>query len=76
MREPFAASTGHEDKDWTGCVLIQRPSLHSFRASDISWLERCLVDVLPEAPDIDVINKALPPPEVVFDYRAEILLRT
>jgi hypothetical protein len=69
-------TTGHGLKEWTRCLVIQRPSLHPFNASDISWLERRLVDVLLEAPDIDVVNKVPPPAELVQDYRAEILERT
>ena len=47
-----------------------------FNASDISWLERRLIDVLLEAPEIDLINKAVPPQEPVPEYKAEILERT
>lgn len=68
--------TGHALKEWSRCLVIQREGLHAFNASDISWLERRLLDVLLEAPDVDVMNKTPPPPEVVPDYRAEILERT
>ncbi len=68
--------TGHAIKEWTRCLVIQREGLHAFNASDISWLERRLLDVLLEAPDVDVIKKTPPPPEVVPEYRAEILERT
>jgi hypothetical protein len=67
--------TGHALKEWTRCLVVQREGLHAFNASDISWLERRLLDVLLEAPDVDVINKTPPPPEVVPDYKAEILER-
>ena len=30
--------TGHQVKEWTRCLLIQREGLHAFNASDISWL--------------------------------------
>jgi len=46
--------TGHQLKEWARCLLIQRPGLHPFNASDISWLERRLVDVLLEAPEVDL----------------------
>jgi hypothetical protein len=68
--------SGHSTKDWTRCLLIQRPGLHPFNASDIGWLERRLVDVLIEAPAIDLANKTPPPPENIPEYRAEILERT
>jgi hypothetical protein len=68
--------TGHGQKEWTRCLIVQREGLHAFNASDISWLERRLFDVLLEAPDVDVLNKTPPPPEVVPDYKAEILERT
>lgn len=68
--------TGHALKEWTRCLVIQREGVHAFNASDISWLERRLLDVLLEAPDVDVVNKTPPPPEVVPDYKAEILERT
>jgi hypothetical protein len=68
--------TGHHTKDWTRCLLIQRAGLHPFNASDISWLERRLIDVLLEAPAIDLANKTPPPPELVPEYKAEILERT
>ncbi len=68
--------TGHGTKDWTRCLLIQREGLHPFNASDISWLERRLIDVLLEAPQIDLVNKTPPPLELVPDYKAEILERT
>lgn len=68
--------TGHQMKDWSRCLLVQRPGLHSFNASDISWLERRLIDVLLEAPQMDLINKVPPPPEMVPGYKAEILERT
>ena len=68
--------TGHGLKTWTRCLLIQRPGLHPFNASDISWLERRLIDVLLEAPEFDLINKIPPPAESVPDYKAEILERT
>jgi hypothetical protein len=70
------ARTGHQMKEWTRCLLIQREGLHAFNASDISWLERRLIDVLLEAPDVDLVNKTPPPPEFVPDYKAEILERT
>jgi hypothetical protein len=69
-------TTGHNQKDWTRCLLIQRPGLHPFNASDIAWLERRLIDVLLEAPEVDLVNKTPPPPEVVPSYKAEILERT
>jgi hypothetical protein len=68
--------TGHSLKDWDRCLSVQRAGLHPFNASDISWLERRLIDVLLDAPGIDLVNKAPPPPEVVPEYRAEILERT
>ena len=68
--------TGHTTKDWSRCLLIQREGLHPFNASDISWLERRLIDVLLEAPAVDLINKTPPPSEFVPDYKAEILERT
>jgi hypothetical protein len=68
--------TGHALKEWTRCLVVQRAGFQAFNASDISWLERRLLDVLLEAPDVDVINKSPPPPEVVPDYKAEILERT
>jgi hypothetical protein len=69
--------SGHQDKaDWTRCLLVQRPGLHPFNASDISWLERRLIDVLLEAPEVDLVNKTPPPTELVPDYKAEILERT
>ena len=68
--------TGHQLKEWARCLLIQRPGLHPFNASDISWLERRLVDVLLEAPEVDLINKTPPPVEVVPDYKSQILERT
>lgn len=68
--------TGHQVKEWARCLLIQRPGLHLFNASDISWLERRLVDVLLEAPEVDLINKTPPPVEVVPDYKSQILERT
>ena len=68
--------TGHGTKVWTRCLLIQREGLHPFNASDISWLERRLIDVLLEAPQIDLVNKTPPPLELVPDYKAEILERT
>lgn len=68
--------TGRGTKDWTRCLLIQREGLHPFNASDISWLERRLIDVLLEAPQIDLVNKTPPPLELVPDYKAEILERT
>lgn len=63
-------------KDWNRCLLVQRPGLHPFNASDISWLERRLIDVLLEAPQMDLINKVLPSQEMVPGYKAEILERT
>lgn len=42
--------TGHAIKEWTRCLVIQREGLHAFNASDISWLERRMIDVLLEAP--------------------------
>ena len=36
---------GHPGRDRTRCLLVQREGLHPFNASDISWLERRLVDV-------------------------------
>lgn len=68
--------TGHVAKEWTRCLLVQREGLHAFNASDISWLERRLIDVLLEAPAVRLVNKAPPPPEAVPDYKAEILERT
>ena len=68
--------TGHVLKEWARCLLIQRPGLHPFNASDISWLERRLVDVLLEAPEVDLINKTPPPVEVVPEYKSQILERT
>src|SRR5262249_46742575 len=68
--------TGHNLKGWDRCMLIQRAGLHPFNASDISWLERRLIDVLLEAPAIDLVNKTPPPPEFVPEYKAEILERT
>jgi hypothetical protein len=68
--------TGHNLKDWTRCVLVQRPGLQPFNASDISWLERRLIDVLLQAPEVDLINKTPPPPEAVPEWKAEILERT
>ena len=68
--------TGHAPKEWTRCLLVQREGLHPFNASDISWLERRLVDVLLEAPQVDLVNKTPPPTELVPDYKAEILERT
>lgn len=68
--------TGHQVKEWARCLLIQRPGLHPFNASDISWLERRLVDVLLEAPEVDLVNKTPPPIEVVPDYKSRILERT
>jgi hypothetical protein len=62
--------------EWARCLLIQRPGLYPFNASDISWLERRLRDVLLEAPEVDLINKTLPPPEDVPDYKSQILERT
>lgn len=71
--------TGHTTKEWTRCLLVQREGVQAwqaFNASDISWLERRLIDVLLEAPAIDLINKIPPPPEAVPDWKAEILERT
>jgi hypothetical protein len=68
--------TGHNAKDWVRCLIIQREGRHAFNASDISWLERRLLDVLLEAPEVDVVNKTPPPPESVPEYKAEILERT
>jgi len=68
--------TGHLTKQWERCLLVQREGLHAFNASDISWLERRLIDVLIEAPAIDLVNKTPPPPESVPVYKAEILERT
>ena len=68
--------TGHNEKGWIRCLLVKREEPHTFNASDISWLERRLVDVLLEAPEVDLINKTPPPPEHVPDYKAEILERT
>ncbi len=68
--------TGHPTKDWTRCLVIERRGLHPFNASDISWLERRLIDVLIEAPAIDLINKTPPPREDVPEYKEEILERT
>lgn len=68
--------TGHKAKDWTRCLLIQRDSLRAFNATDISWLERRLFDVLSQAPAVDLINKNPPPLEVVPEWKAEILERT
>jgi hypothetical protein len=69
-------STGHDLKSWSRCLLIKREGLQPFNASDISWLERRLIDVLLEAPAIELVNKAVPPTEVVPDWKAEILERT
>jgi hypothetical protein len=68
--------TGHGAKDWERCLLIQREGLQPFNASDISWLERRLIDVLLEAPSVDLVNKTPPPAELVPEYKAEILERT
>jgi hypothetical protein len=68
--------TGHRTKAWNRCLLIQREGLHPFNASDISWLERRLIDALVEAPQVDLINKSPAPPEAVPEYKAEILERT
>jgi hypothetical protein len=68
--------TGHAVKPWSRALLVQREGLHAFNASDISWLERRLIDVLLEAPGIDLVNKTPPPPETVPEYKAEILERT
>ncbi len=54
---------------------MQREGRHAFNASDISWLERRLIDVLLEAPEIDSMNKTPPPQESVPDYKAEIMER-
>jgi hypothetical protein len=68
---------GHQEKSaWTRCLLVHRHGLHPFNASDISWLERRLIDVLLEAPEVDLINKTPPPVEFVPEYKAEILERT
>jgi hypothetical protein len=68
---------GHKLKEWWArCLLIQRPGLYPFNASDISWLERRLFDVLIEAPEVDLNNKMPPPPEDVPDYKCQILERT
>ena len=68
---------GHHDKAaWIRCLLVQRPGLHPFNASDISWLERRLIDVLLETPEVELVNKNPPPAEVVPDYKVEILERT
>jgi len=68
--------TGHAIKEWSRCLMIQREGLQAFNASDISWLERRLVDVLLQAPAVDLVNKTPPPLEVVPDWKAEILERT
>ena len=68
--------SGHATKDWKRCLLIRREGLQPFNASDISWLERRLIDVLLEAPEIDLINRTPPPVEYVPEYKAEILERT
>ncbi|MHB1988824.1 MAG: hypothetical protein ACYCSF_12725 [Acidimicrobiales bacterium] len=68
--------TGHGDKTWSRCLLVQRLGPHPFNASDISWLERRLIDVLLEAPAVELINKTPPPPELVPEYKEEILQRT
>jgi hypothetical protein len=47
-----------------------------FNSADISWLEKRIVDVFIEAPNLDVINKAPPPPELVPEWKAAILERT
>lgn len=67
---------GHGEKPWSRCLLIQRPGLQPFNASDIGWLERRLYDVLIETPIIDLTNKQPPTQELVPDYKAEILERT
>jgi hypothetical protein len=70
-------TSGHDTKEWwTRCLLVQRPSIHPFNASDISWLERRLHDVLLEAPEVELENKAVPPEESIPPYRAKILERT
>lgn len=69
-------SPGHATKDWTRCLLVRREGRQPFNASDISWLERRLIDVLLEAPAIDLVNRTPPPAEYVPDYKAEILERT
>lgn len=71
-----ARAKTHTTKDWARCLLVQREGLHTFNASDISWLERRLIDVLLEAPEIDLTNRTVPPQEPVPDYKAEILERT
>jgi hypothetical protein len=68
--------TGHNLKEWTRCLLVKREEPHAFNASDISWLERRLIDVLLEAPQVNLINKTPPPPERVPDYKGAILERT
>jgi hypothetical protein len=68
--------SGHATKDWKRCLLIRREGLQPLNASDISWLERRLIDVLLEAPEIDLINRTPPPVEYVPEYKAEILERT
>src|SRR5579884_1442495 len=68
--------TGHALKTWSRCLLVRREGLQAFNASDISWLERRLVDVLLEAPEVQLINKTPPPQEIVPDCKAEILERT
>jgi hypothetical protein len=68
--------TGHDLKAWDRCLLIQRPGIFPFNAADIAWLERRLIDVLLEAPNVDLINKTQPPPEFVPDFREEMLERT
>lgn len=67
---------GHADKAWTRLLLVQREGLHPFNASDISWLERRLIDILLETPSVDLVNRTAPPHEAVPDYKAEILERT
>lgn len=68
--------TGHNDKGWARCLLVKREEPHAFNASDTSWLERRLVDVLLEAPQVDLVNKIPPPPEPVPEYKRQILERT
>lgn len=68
--------TGHASKIWSRCPLVKREGLHGFNACDISWLERRLLDVLLEAPEIQLVNKTPPPPEIVPDWKAKILERT
>lgn len=66
----------HTLRKWSRCLLVKREGLQAFNASDISWLERRLIDVLVEAPEVQLINKTPPPPEIVPNWKAKILERT